>query len=398
MTYPAVFSLLFLTAFFVLAVMVCARTILRRKANRMVRPHRPPSPGKGTVDAEILYCNFCGKDQHSVRKLITGSEANICDECAGIFAREVRGVISRHWIAAGHTLPKLAAILAFLDRHLAGDPHGKRRLAFDLHTYFRSLRCNAHTTWRDLSWPKPNILLAGSDGAGKWKFVQDLADCFGVPFETINAADFTDCRHFFARLNDVATALDRSADTSSAWAGHAIVYIDGLEKMRRVADESCSPPSGETGQTALAGLLGGSVYRIRSTIFSWGDPFVVPGPLARARGRAAPITEHADEPESGAWGPADAQRALIEVMTGLSIWIEGKPTSKHPDNDLNYIDTKDIIFICAVAPDRQAVSSPSWTGKAGTTPSRQDLYRFGFVPDLIDCLPRIFVMDGPHDG
>ena len=278
MTYSAAFLLLFLTAFLILAVMWCARTILLRKT----RPPRKPAANKYTGDGDLLICSFCGKDQHSVRKLIAGPEAFICDECAEQFAIRTRSAVSEHWIAATKSLPKPAEIHAVLDPCLNGDSHTKRRLAIILHAYYRFLLSGAQSAGAELPWPwpKPNILLAGPDRLGKRRFAQTLAGCLGVPFETIDAADFADRDRIFKRVTDLATALDRNA--GAARARRAIVYIDGIEQICRPPDGATPTArrSGEIGQTALAELLSGTVYSVRSAHL--GDPIFEVGPLARA--------------------------------------------------------------------------------------------------------------------
>ncbi len=128
MTYSAIFLLLFLTAFLILAVMWCAQSILSRKPRTTAKAPRPPSPNTGTVDDALLYCSFCSKDQHAVRKLIAGPAVFICDECTARFAKRTRTTSLERWNAAAKDLPKPADIQAVLDPCLAGNAYTKRRI------------------------------------------------------------------------------------------------------------------------------------------------------------------------------------------------------------------------------------------------------------------------------
>lgn len=115
-----------------------------------------------------------------------------------------------------------------------------------------------------------------------------------------------------------------------------------------------------------------------------------------------------DRQKTAVGGPADAQAMLIKLITGVTIWIDGKPTRANLNNDLDLIDTNDIVFICGVTPSDE--SAPRMSGSADSAaspdgldwtdaiPSREDLYRFGFRRNLIDCLPLKYTMAGPPTG
>jgi ATP-dependent Clp protease ATP-binding subunit ClpX len=344
MTQFAIFSMLFFTAFAILAVTWCARTILRRNIPKVPKL---PLAGTETEDGALLYCSFCGKDQHAVRKLIAGPEVFICDECVERSAKSARSPNQTEWNAAAQNLPKPADIHATFDPYLAGGTAEKRRLAVTLHTYYRYLTSGARTAGVELPWPKPNILLAGPDPSRERDFAHGLAQTLDVPFEMVDAAVFMDRDDLFERMAELVSALDRKAGSDPARARRAIVYIDGIEQVRRI-------------------------------------------PTVKV------VADCPEPPENDGWEASDAQAALIAQMTGARLWIKRKPIRLNPDNNLDFIDTTAIIFICGIALNDPA--APIQATKMGELPGREELHRFGFIPDLIGRLPVKFAMDGPCDG
>lgn len=407
MTYSAIFLLLFLTAFLILAVMWCAQSILSRKPRTTAKAPRPPSPDTGTVDDALLYCSFCSKDQHAVRKLIAGPAVFICDECTARFAKRTRTASLEQWNAAAKDLPKPADIQAVLDPCLAGDAYTKRRLAITLHTYYRFLTSSARSANVELPWPKPNILLYGPEGNRKRQFAHALARRLGVPFEALDAAAFVDCDGIFERITELASSLHRSAGMDPARARRGIIYIDGIEQFRRGLSEPSLQHGApdDIGQFVLGDLLRGTEFPVRLAPDPFGDPFMRVGPLTRALNTAEMVADCEELPVNSRWRPTDAQAALIKLITGATIWIDGKSTRANPNNDLDSIDTNDIVFIYGVTPSDESalqmsgstdsVASPDGPNRIDVIPSREDLYRFGFLPDLIDCLPLKFAMADP---